>query len=55
MNSYRIKQFRRHNRQLIHRQTERTYKLDGTVIAKNRKKRMEQKVDSLAEWYEDSI
>lgn len=55
MDSYRIKQFRRHNRQLIHRQAERTYKLDGTVIAKNRKKRMEQKVDSLAEWYEDSI
>lgn len=48
--SYGIKQFRRHNRQLIHRQTERTYYLDGKVIAKNRNKRLEQKDNSLLDW-----
>ena len=48
---YEIMQFRRHNRALIHSQRERTYKLDGTVIAKNRRKRMDQKADSLHDWY----
>lgn len=51
-NPYSIKQFRRQNRAQIHHQTERVYKLDGTVIAKNRNKRTEQKCDSLHEWYE---
>lgn len=46
-----IKQFRRHNRQIIHSQTERTYKLDSKVVAKNRHKRMGQTTDSLHEWY----
>ena len=46
-----IKQFRRHNRQLIHRQTERVYKLDGKIVAKNRRKRTGQKEPSLHEWY----
>ena len=46
-----IKQFRRHNRQLIHKQTERTYKLDGKTVAKNRRKRIGQKEPSLHEWY----
>lgn len=49
--SFTIKQFRRHNRQLIHRQTERTYKLDGKIVAKNRRKRMSQTENSLHEWY----
>lgn len=52
LNSYQICQFRRHNRQNIHRQTERTYKYNGKVVAKNRRKRTGQtKCDSLHEWY----
>ena len=50
-NTYEIEQFRRHNRQNIHRQTERTYKSNGKVIAKNRRKRIGQTEDSLHEWY----
>ena len=46
---YEIKQFRRH----IHHQTERTYRYDGKIIAKNRKKRMDQKTDSLEDWIAD--
>ena len=38
---YQIKQFRRHNRQRIHAQTERTYYLNGKAVAKNRKPRFE--------------
>ena len=45
-----VKQFRRHDRQLIHRQTERAYCLDGKAVAKNRHKRFEQKGDSLEEF-----
>lgn len=52
---YIIKQFRRQNRAIINNQRERTYKLDGVVVAKNRKKRIEQKNDSLQEWYEKQI
>lgn len=48
---YEIRQYRRHNRALIHSQRERTYKLDGVEIAKNRRKRMDQKTDSLHDWY----
>ena len=48
---YNIKQFRRQNRAIINNQRERTYKLDGKVVAKNRKKRTEQKDDALADWY----
>lgn len=50
---FEILQFRKHNRAIIHHQTERTYKLDGVTVAKNRKKRMEQKTDSLEDWYVD--
>ncbi|MBQ6855919.1 MAG: hypothetical protein IJO13_02315, partial [Lachnospiraceae bacterium] len=32
-------------------QTERTYKLDGQIVARNRRKRMDQKEDSLHEWF----
>lgn len=44
---FEIKQFRRHNRAIINNQRERTYKLDGVVVAKNREPRFEQKGDSL--------
>ena len=47
---HKIKQFRRHNRALIHSQRERTYKLDGKAVAKNRKPRFEQVGDSLLDW-----
>ena len=50
---YEVKQFRRHNRARIHHQTERTYRYDGKIIAKNRKKRMDQKTDSLEDWVAD--
>ena len=53
--SFKILQFRRHNRANIHRQTERTYKLDGRTVACNRHKRTDQKEDSLAEWYETAV
>ena len=53
--AYAIKQFRRQNRAIIHHQTERTYKLNGEVIAKNRNKRIEQKEDSLHEWREKTL
>ena len=52
LDSYEILQFRRHNRQNIHRQTERTYKLGKRTVAKNRRKRTGQtECDSLHEWY----
>lgn len=54
-NSFEIRQFRRHDRANIHRQTERVYKLNGVTVAKNRRKRTEQKGDSLAEWYEAAV
>ena len=44
---YEMKQFRRHNRAVIHSQRERTYKLDDITVAKNRKARFEQTGDSL--------
>ena len=47
-----IHQFRRHNRARIHSQTERTYKYDGKIVAKNRKARFEQKGASLSQWRE---
>ena len=34
-------------------QTERTYRYDGKIVAKNRKKRMDQKTDSLEDWFTD--
>ena len=40
-----VKQFRRHDRQRVCAQYERTYKLDGKVVAKNRKPRFEQPKD----------
>lgn len=48
-----IRQFRSHNRQIIHAQRERTYRLDRKIIAKNRKPRFEQdkKIPALSDWY----
>lgn len=48
---FEIRQFRRQNRAIINNQRERTYKLDGKIIAKNRKKRFEQEIDSLEDWF----
>ena len=47
---YELLQFRRHNRQKIHSQRERTYYLDGKAVCKNRHKRFEQKDMSLEEY-----
>ena len=51
--SFHIKQFRRHDRQRIKAQTERVYKLDGKLVAKNRRKRMDQKEASLHDWFHE--
>ena len=48
---YQIQQYRRHDRANIKSQRERTYYLDRKIVAKNRKKRTDQKSDSLQEWY----
>lgn len=45
-----VKQFRRHNRAIINNQRERTYKLDGVTVAKNRKPQFEQQGDSLEDF-----
>ena len=47
---YEIHQFRRHDRAIIHHQTERTYYLNDKAVCKNRHKRFEQKGDSLEEF-----
>lgn len=47
-----VRRFRRHNRQIVHKTSERTYKLNGSVIAKNRKARTGQKGLSVQEYYE---
>lgn len=53
--TFEIMQFRKHNRANIHCQRERTYQLDRRTVAKNRKKRMDQKDDSLAEWFVNMV
>lgn len=53
--AFEIVQFRKHDRANIHTQRERTYQLDGKTVAKNRKKRMDQKGNSLAEWFADMV
>ena len=52
---FEILQFRKHDRANIHCQRERTYQLDGKTVAKNRKKRMDQKDNSLVEWFADMV
>lgn len=49
---FQIRQFRRHDRARIKSQTERTYRLDGEKVAINRRKQLEQKTDSLEDWYQ---
>ena len=53
--AFEILQFRKHDRANINCQKERTYQLDGKTVAKNRKKRMDQKDNSLAEWFTDMV
>lgn len=50
-----VVQFRNHDRAIIKTQYERTYKLDGVIIAKNRKPRFEQdkKIPALSDWYKN--
>ena len=54
---FELRQFRRHDRQLIKSQRERTYKLDGVTVAKNRTPRFEQPKDmpALSTWYENEV
>ena len=52
---FEILQFRKHSRANIHHQTERTWQLDDKTIAKNRKKRMDQKTDSMQDWFEKMV
>lgn len=52
---YEVKQFRRNNRAIINNQRERTYKYNGKVVAKNRKKRFEQESDSLEDWFNKQV
>lgn len=54
-NVFKIKQFRRQDRQLVHYQKERTYYLDGKKIATNRNPRFEQKGDALSDWYKEQL
>ena len=54
-NTYRIKQFRRQNRAVIHHQTERSYYINKTKVATNRRPRFEQKGDALSGWYERQV
>lgn len=52
---HKIAQFRRHDRAIINNQRERTYRLSGEIIAKNRRPRLEQKCPSLSGWYEEQV
>lgn len=52
---YKVKQFRRQDRNIINYQRERTYCLDGKKIATNRKPRFEQKGEAFSDWYSKQI
>ncbi|MBO6307814.1 MAG: HNH endonuclease [Oribacterium sp.] len=53
VDAFEIRQFRRHDRQLVKAQRERTYYLDGKAVCRNRHKRTDQgKADSLEEFRE---
>ena len=54
-NTYKIKQFRRQDRSIIHHQTERSYYLGKQKVATNRKPRFEQTGDALSDWYEKQV
>jgi 5-methylcytosine-specific restriction endonuclease McrA len=54
--TYQIQQFRRHDRSIISSQRERTYKLNGKTVAKNRKPRYEQTgIPALSDWYQQQV
>ena len=53
--TFKVKQFRRHDRAKIKAQVERTYKLDGKTVAKNRKPRFKQEGPALSQWYEEQV
>ena len=56
--TFEIVQFCRHSRANINNQRERTYRLDGRIVCRNRHKRFEQKGDSLEEFrqkYPDQV
>jgi len=57
LTAHEVQQFRRHDRQIVEAQRERTYKLDGVTVAKNRRPRSEQPKDcpALSVWYEQRI
>ena len=52
---YEVRQFRKHDRTKVKAQTERTYKLNGETVAKNRRPRFEQKGLALSQWYEKAV
>lgn len=52
---YTVKQFRRHDRAKVNAQVERTYKLDGVTVAKNRRPRFEQQGLALSQWHEKQV
>ena len=54
-NTYKIKQFRRQDRSIIHHQTERSYYLGKQKVATNRKPRFEQTGDAISDWYEKQL
>lgn len=55
VNTYKIKQFRRQDRSIIHHQTKRSYYLDEQKIATNRKPRFEQTGNALSDWYKKQV
>lgn len=54
-NTYKIRQFRRQNRAVIHHQTERSYYVNKTKVATNRKPRFEQQGEALSDWYQRQV
>ena len=52
---FEIVQYRCHDRAIIKSQVERTYKLDGKTVARNRKPRFEQEGDALSDWYAKAV
>lgn len=54
-NTHDIRQFRRHDRQICHRMLDRTYKLNGKIVCKNRHKRTGQTINSLEEFAAENL
>lgn len=53
--AYEVRQYRRQDRAIVQSQRERTYKLNGKTVAKNRKPREEQKGKALSQWYREQV